>query len=161
MISQKTILVPTDFRVASLHTLRLALELIEEPRVDVVLLYCETRDDSITELLFYSPARMVRELATGNFNDAVNILRNRFEHKVGSLRIELFHGSAQSAFDSLLDTLKIDSIFVSQSYPLHLGKRAFNPWPYIKKCPIPYYEIGSKGQVTTAEEDKLENLFLY
>lgn len=160
MPSQKVILVPTDFRVASLRTLRLALELINEPTVDVVLLHCQTLDDSITELLFYSPTRIIEDLLTEDFGDAVSILRNRFEHTIGNLRIELFHGYAQSTFNSLLDRLKIDSIFVSQSYPLHLGKEAFDPWPYIRKCPVPYYEIGSNSHSTIPETDKLENLFL-
>lgn len=161
MNSQKTILVPTDFRVASLHTLRLALELIEEAPVNVVLLYCETLDDSITELLFYSPTRLIDDLSTTDFNDAVSILKNRFEHKLGDLQIRLFHGRVQSTFDTLLDTLKIDSIFVSESYQLQVSNRAFDPWPYIRECQIPYYEIGSNGQFISPEADKLENLFLY
>lgn len=161
MISQKKILVPTDFRVASLHPLRLALELIEEPAVDVVLLYCQTLDDSITELLFYSPTQIIRDLSTDDFNDAVSILRNRFEHKMGNLRIELFHGHAQHTFNTLLNTLSIESIFLCRSYPLHLGKRAFDPWPYIRKCPIPHYKIGTREYSVFPEEDKLENLFLY
>ncbi|GAB3639522.1 hypothetical protein [Spirosoma arcticum] len=161
MNSQTTILISTDFRVASLHTLRLALELIDEPRVDVVLLHCQTLDDSITEMLFYSPTQIIRDLATDDFNDAVSIIRNRFEPKIGNLRIKLFHGYAQSAFDTLLETLKIDSIFIPESYRLHLSNRAFDPWPYVQKCPIPHYQIGSKGHPATAETDKLENLFLY
>lgn len=161
MVSPKTILVPTDFRVASLHPLRLALELIEEPAVDVVLLYCQALDDSITELLFYSPARIVRDLSTNDFNDALSILRNRFEQTMGNLRIELFHGHAQATFDTLLDRLNVDAIFLSRSYQLHLSKRAFDPWPYIEQCPVPHYKIGPQTRVTSAEEDKLENLFLY
>jgi hypothetical protein len=161
MTGHKTILVPTDLRVASLHSLRLALELIDEPTVNIVLLYCQTLDDSITERLFYSPARIIRDLSTDDFDDALSILRNRFEHKIGNLRVELFHGFAQSAFDTLLETLGIDSIFFSQSYLLHLGKRAFDPWPYIQKCPVPHYKIGPKEHADLPQEDKLENIFLY
>jgi hypothetical protein len=161
MTIPKKILVPTDFRVASLHPLRLALELIEEQPVDVVLLYCQTLDDSITELLFYSSTRIIEDVSTADFEDAISILRNRFEYKIGTLQIELFHSHAQHAFDTLLATLGIDAIFIAQSYPLHLGKRAFDPRPYIEKCPVPHYKLGLGQQSDLSEADKLENLFLY
>lgn len=158
MNEQRTILVPTDFRVVSLHTLRLALELIEEPTVHVVLLHCLTLDDSITELLFYSPNRTVDDLSTDDFQHAINIIRNRFEHKIGELQMKLFHGRVQSTFDTLLETWQIDAIFVPKSYALHLGKRAFDPWPYIVRCPVPCYQLPWDWQSIT-EEDRLENSF--
>ncbi len=159
MDEQITILIPTDFRVASLHTLRLALELIQEPVVNVVLLHCRTLDDSITDLLFYSPRRIVDDLLTNDFRDAISLISNRFEHKMGKLRIELFHGHAQSTFNVLLETLQIDAIYVPKSYSLHVAKRAFDPLPYIVKCTIPYYRLPWDWQYIT-EEDRLENLFL-
>lgn len=160
MNRQITILVPTDFCVASLNTLRLALEQIAEPTVNVVLLHCEVRDDSITELLFYSPARIVDDLLTDDFREALSILTNRFENKIGQFRIELFHGHVQSVFDTLCDTLKIDAAYFSRSYKQHLSKRAFDATPYIVNGIIPYYEVDWLRQETTFEKDRLENLFL-
>lgn len=159
-MGQKTILIPTDFRVASLNTLRLALERLEESSVNVVLLYCEALDMSITELLFYSPERMIKELTTTDFRDALSILMNRFENEIDELSIELFHGHVQSVFDTLLDTLQIDEIYVAKTYQLHLSRRAFSPMPYIKRSKIPCYELASKQQRFIPEEDKLDNLFL-
>lgn len=160
MSSQKTILIPTDFRVASLNTLRLALERLDESSVDVVLLHCETLDASITELLFYAPDRMIRDRMTTDFRDALSILMNRFENKIGTLSFELFHGYAQSVFDTLLDTLQVDAVYVAKSYRLHLSKRAFDPMPYIQKSHVPHYELATDRQPVVPEEDKLENLFL-
>lgn len=160
MIGQLTVLIPTDFRVASLNTLRCALEQIDEPRVNVVLLYCETLDDSITELLFYSPKRIIGDLLTTDFRDAISILINRFENKLGDFQIELFHGKVQSVFDTLLDTLKVDAIYVSTSYQLHLSGRAFDPASYIRRSQAPCYEVAWETQDAITEEDSLENLFL-
>ena len=160
MNRRKTILVPTDFRVASLNMLRLALEEVAEPRVNVVLLHCEVLDDSITELLFYSPSRIIRDLLTDDFEEALSILTNRFEDRIGQFQIKLFHGHVQSVFDTLLDTLEIDAIYFSRLYKQHLGKRAFDPTPYIVNGVIPYYEIEWLRQETTFEKDRLENLFL-
>lgn len=159
MDEPKTILIPTDFRVASLHTLRLALELIEESVVNVVLLHCRTLDDSITELLFYSPKRIVNELLTDDFRDALSLIRNRFEHKVGQLQIELFHGHVQSTFDTVLERWQIDAIYVPKSYALLLSNRAFDPGPYIVNCSVPYYHLPWEGEYST-QEDRLDHLFL-
>lgn len=160
MITQRTILIPIDFRVASLSALSLALEQTDEPTVRVVLLYCESLDNSITELLFYSPERTIDDLLTRDFRDALTILLNRFENTVDDLRIELFHGHAQRAFDALLDTLQIDAVYVAKSYRLHLAGRAFDPMPYIRKSNVPHYELTSDRPHLTAEQDKLENLFM-
>ncbi len=160
MIRHKTILVPTDFRVASLNTLRWALEESNESTVDVVLLYCETLDDSITERLFYSPRRIIDGLLTADYKDAISILRNRFENKLGELRIELFHGKTQPAFDTLLNTLNIDAIYLSTLYRLHRPGRTFDPASYIKQGKVPYYEVAWFPQDVITTEDSLENLFL-
>ncbi|MBC8152497.1 MAG: hypothetical protein H7Z72_06265 [Bacteroidetes bacterium] len=160
MNTHKTILVPTDFCVPSLNILRLALEEITEPRVNVVLLHCHTLDDSITERLFYSPARIIQDLMTDDFDEALSILRNRFENQIGELQIKLFHGHVQSVFDTLLDTLKIDAIYFSKSYRQHLSKRAFSATPYIVNGVIPYYELDLARRETSFERIKLENLFL-
>lgn len=160
MNKDKTILVPTDFCVPSLNTLRLALEQTTEPRVNVVLLHCQTLDDSITELLFYSPSRIIRDLLTDDFREALSILNNRFENRIGQLEIKLFHGHAQSVFDTLLDTLQIDAIYFSRSYEQRLTNRAFDATPYIVKGVIPYQELEWLHQETTADKDKLENLFM-
>ncbi len=160
MNRQKTILVPTDFCVASLNTLRLALEEIDAPTVNVVLLHCTTRDDSITELLFYSPSRIIRDLLTDDFEEALSMLTNRFENKIGQFRIELFHGHVQSVFDTLLETLKIDAIYFSKSYKQRLTNHAFDATPYIVNGAVPYHEIERFRQETTFEKDRLENLFL-
>lgn len=156
----KTILIPIDFRVASLNTLRWALEQLEEPRVNVVLLYCKHLDDSITELLFYSPRRIINDLLTDNFKDAIRILSNHFGPKVSKINIELFHGGVQSVFDTLLDTLGVDAIYVATLYRLHCPKRAFDPLPYIRESTIPCHEIAWIPQELPAHEDSLDHLFI-
>lgn len=160
MNRRKTILVPTDFCVPSLNVLRLALEEITEPKVNVVLLHCHTLSDSITERLFYSPSRIIQDLLTDDFDEALSILRNRFENRIGELRIKLFHGQVQDVFDTLLDTLKVDAIYFSKSYKQHLSKRAFSATPYILNGAIPFYELDLARRETSFERINLENLFL-
>jgi len=58
----KTILIPIDFRVASLNTLKYALERSSGSPHRVILIYAEYLEDSITELLFYRPESKPRSL---------------------------------------------------------------------------------------------------
>lgn len=161
MIERRKILIPTDFRVSSLHTLRLALEEIDAPKVDVVLLYGTTLDTSITEMLFYSPRRIIADLLTDDFREGISILFNRFESKIGDWQIELFHGYRQRAFDTLLNTLGVDTCYMGRSYPYHLTGDAFDLTPFLQKSVVPCREVDWAHEVDIPfAEDGLESLFL-
>jgi hypothetical protein len=60
----KRILIPIDFSVESLNTLKRALDGLGDTHVEVILMYAEYLSDSITELLFYSPDDKRKELVT-------------------------------------------------------------------------------------------------
>lgn len=58
---KKRILVPIDFQVESLNTLKLALKQHADNEVIVHLVYGELLDESITRMLFYDPARIIKK----------------------------------------------------------------------------------------------------
>ena len=66
----KNILVPIDFQVASLNTMKLALEDREDCEVRVILMYSEFLTDSISDLLFYSPHKIIDAKLTPEFKEA-------------------------------------------------------------------------------------------
>ncbi|KAB7727375.1 hypothetical protein F5984_22390 [Rudanella paleaurantiibacter] len=161
MSERRKILIPTDFRVSSLHTLRLALGSIDAPKVDVVLLYGTTLDTSITEMLFYSPRRIIADLLTDDFREGISILVNRFESKIGDWQIELFHGYRQRSFDALLATLGVDTCYMGRSYPFHLTGDAFDLTPFLQKTVVPCHEVDWAHEVELPfAVDALESLFL-
>lgn len=156
-----TILVPTDLRVASLNTLKLALDFIEESNVRVVLMYAEYLDSSITDLLFYSRKSRVSNTVTDEFKEALEILRNRFEGKLlGNIVIERFHGYNSNALSNFVEAHKADSVFLPKSYQLVTSSKSFNPIPLISelKLPINYMDWQSNsGNIT--EREQLTALF--
>lgn len=160
MDAKNTILVPVDFRVASLNTLRLALETNVESRVNVILCYCECINDSITDLVFYSPFRRINELMSPDFKEALAILKNRFEKKIVNVTIELFHGRTQGAFNNFVYGRKVDNVYIPKSYKLHLRSGAFNPIDFIKKGPVSFYEMDWLDERRVVENDQLESLFI-
>ena len=89
---EKKILIPIDFRVESLNTLKYALDDLKQEKSKIILMYSEYISDSITELLFYDPAKKIRELASSDFNDAIAIINNTHESSLHTIKIELFNG---------------------------------------------------------------------
>lgn len=157
---QKTILVPTDFCVASLNTLRLALEQVpDDQAVHVVLMYAESLDDSITELLFYAPKKKLEALKSNAFEEALAILKNRFDQRIASVRFELFHGYTRSAMRGFVEANQVDAVFIPQAYRLKPAKRGFDPIPLLKKSKITLQEVEWEDRSASFEENQLQLLF--
>lgn len=156
----KTILVPTDFCVASLNTLRLALEKNQQGlSLKVVLMYAELLEDSIAELLFYSPEKRINVLKSIEFDEALSILKNRFENRIVEVSLELFHGYNHQAFKHFTDANGIDEIYIPKTYQFNLLSRGFNPMPIIKKSKLPIYELEWQYQGVCLENNQLHLIF--
>lgn len=156
----KTILVPTDFCVASLNTLRLALEKNQHGRpLKVVLMYAEFLGDSIAELLLYSPEKRINALKSNEFEEALSILKNRFENRIMEVSLELFHGYNFTAFQHFTDANGIDEIYIPKTYQFNLLSRGFNPIPIIKKSKLPIHELEWQYQGVCLENNQLHLIF--
>ena len=156
---QKTILIPTDFQVASLNTLKLALKHQNNQEVRVVLMYCEYLSDSITELLFFSPKETIKSLIKPEFEEAVAILKNRFAKTLVQLSVEMFHGQTTNAFQNFAQANEIDEIYIPKSYTLKKSDKSFDPLPYFKKSKLPIYEMEWDNNTKVSREDQLEAIF--
>jgi hypothetical protein len=139
----KTILIPIDFKVASLLTLRHALEKYENEniKVDVVLLYAQFLSDSITELLFYSPHKYIKPDENAEFTHALEILKNRYSSRLGHVSFELLHFNTKSYLERFLNVRNISCIYVPQKYSLHLNANGFDSVPLLKKAMVPLHEL--------------------
>ncbi|MER0439575.1 hypothetical protein [Emticicia sp. W12TSBA100-4] len=155
------ILIPTDFHVESLNTLKLAMNHLETYEVDVVLMYSEDLGNSITELLFYNPKKVVESLRTKEFDEALSILKNRFETRIKSISYEIFHGYRIKLIEDFMESKNIDSIFLPKSYLLRLPKKGFDTIPLIKKSKLTYKELDWETGVYDSEELQLNALFIY
>lgn len=142
MVMSKTILVPIDFRIESLNTLRFALEDNRHEKLNIILMYSEYQDNSITQMLFYSSEQRISKLSTQEFKDTLGIIRNMYETSINSLRIELFHGLNSNAFKNFHIANKIDLIVLPKNLSLQPHKNGFDPIPLIKSSKLEYTEIG-------------------
>lgn len=155
----RTILIPTDFRVASLNTLKLALEAMDGEPVRVVLMHAAFLSDSISDLLFYSPTRFVEARSGEAFQEALEVIRNRFEGSIERLGIELYHGMHKNALLNFLQAQQVDLIFLPPPGWLKLDRSAFDPIPLLRKTGYPCYEMVWTPSSNLSEQAQLISLF--
>lgn len=136
----KKILIPIDFKVESLNTLKYALKDIKE-EVEVVLMYSEHLTDSITDLIFYSPDDRRKALNTAEFEEGLGILQTRFESVLTKTVIKFFHGYNANAFRSFVVGCNIDSIYIPKNFRLQLAENGFDPIPIIRRSSLSFQEI--------------------
>lgn len=157
---QKAILIPTDFQVESLNTLKLALNKNDGHEVSVCLVYCEYQSDSITELLFYSPNKRIKALAGAEFNEALAIIKNRFSKTLTNLYIDLFHGHNSNALAAFLEARRVQEIYIPQNYTLKSTKNSFDPLPLLKKVQLPIYTMEWSSEINLSSQGNLGALFV-
>src|ERR1051325_8940830 len=100
----RTILIPTDFSIASLSLLKVALDEHSGENLDIVFVCGYRLSDSITDLLFHSPSKILAKLESEDFREACAVLRNRPGSRILSIRKMLFTGKTASAFNRFVAT---------------------------------------------------------
>ncbi|TDB60022.1 hypothetical protein [Arundinibacter roseus] len=157
----KTILIPTDFTIESLNTVKGAFKRDSQEKVNLILLYAIGMSDSITDLLFFSKEKFIASQQSGKFAEAFQILQNTYDSQINSFRVELFSGYTQNAFANFLEANQVDEVFIPKDYTLKLQhKRSFNPLPFLKKCKLPKTEISWNEGPFVHEKDHVSELFL-
>lgn len=156
---ERTILIPTDFRVASLNTLKIALDSYEQEKVGVLLVYSEFLDDSISGLLFYSPLKIINQKQSSEFKEALEILKNRFEGKISEISVSLFHSNNKAYRDNFIKGNKVSHIYLPQTYSFRVHGRAFDPLPIFKSSVVSVTEVKWEVNYNQTEQEQLISLF--
>lgn len=155
----KTILIPTDFTIASLFPLKQALSHDEE-KVNVLLLYCCLPPDSITDLLFYSQERILAPLLNSNFKEACSILSNRYVSRIDMLKTEVFHGYNQSAFDRWIEAKQVEAAYIPNGYNYRLQRTGVDPLRFLLGGSLPVHRVMWDQKTALPEKDQIAELFL-
>ena len=155
----KKILIPIDFKIESLNTLKYCLEERKKEKSSIILMYSAYNSDSITEVLFYNPVKIVEALISSNFKDAINIIKNTYESSFDSFKIELFHGLNTKALLNFYDAHGIDLVYLPKDYCLKPFKNGFDPIPLIKKSKVEFKEVAWTRENDLAYKDDLNQLF--
>jgi hypothetical protein len=157
----KTILIPTDFTIESLNTVKGALDQAGDGKVNIILACAADPGDSITDLLFFCKSKYINSLQNDKFREACEILKNKYASQVNSFCIELFTGYRQAAFENFLQGLKVDQVFVPANYKFKLSNgRCYDLLPFCRKCTVPFSEISWGETPSLFETGNMSELYL-
>lgn len=158
---KKTILIPTDFTVNSLNVLKSILIQNEEKQTyNVILLHGMSLSDSIRDLLFFSKSKQIDSLTNPEFEEAYEVIRNKFDSQISSLRIDLFTGYNLSAFNNYLEGNKVEQIFISDKKPVLTNKNSFDLSRFIEKCQVEVTKVDFATNTTVPEKGKIVEVFM-
>jgi hypothetical protein len=154
----KTILVPTDYSIRSLHILKHALNKETSDSVHIVFFSGVILQDSITSLLFFSKREVAESLMTNEFKEACQIIRNKYTARIMSMRFELFTGFTQAAFNNFLEGNGINEVYISEN-KLHYGNRCFDATSYLQKSALPKIIVSWPETSESSQPNHLNELF--
>jgi hypothetical protein len=146
----KHLLIPVDLKVSSLKTLKLALEMEDQAKLRVILLFPRSLSDSITELLFFSEFKVIQQNMTKEFIEGLEVLRNRYRNSISGIDIRLLAFDNLRYFKALTEHNKIEKIYYPTMYRLNSGGANINIIDLIKRSELKL--VPCEWQIDTSDE---------
>jgi hypothetical protein len=126
------VLMPTDFSENSLKQLDTFIQNYEGEGFECVLMFSDFLDDSITDLLFYSQTKFLKEKMPENFTATFEKIKEKYAAKC-RISIVPFHGFTTNAFKYFLEANDISNCFVPKNLEYKIG---VNPIKFITKSKL-------------------------
>jgi hypothetical protein len=156
---RKTILIPTDFTITPLLLLKHAAVNANE-ELDVIFLHSTLLSDSITDLLFYSPRKILDAAITKEFREGCSVMQNKYTTQIKTIGFEIFSGKNAEAFRNLAEANRVDEVWVAQNYSLQRNRNVIDPVPLIIKSGVPLREIDLGLSELIPEKDLLSEILV-
>jgi hypothetical protein len=102
-------------------------------KLDVVFLYSSFLPSSITELLFFSPAKVIEKASNKEFTEGCSIIMNRYPDKIHNIRYEVLHSNTVSGFKAIAKANNVDTTLLAVGYRLSQHGSSFDPTRLINK----------------------------
>ncbi len=139
---KKNILVPNDFSESALSLARHAIDKANGDAVEIVMMHCMFLPTSIIDLLYFSKSETLKSLATPNFKRAYLELVRRHAANDLCIRMDLFTGLNQRAFNNFIQGNDIHEALIPDPYRHDLRhKDSFDPLPYVRRSGIKITEV--------------------
>lgn len=134
----RTILVPTDFTVESLMAVKKILHENTGEPVKIILFHCVVLTDSITDLLTFSKSRLLKSLTRQTFDEACEIIRNKFSQSLHGLYVDVFTGGTVPAFHRFVEANQATGIAVMDNFAYrNASKYSIDPMRFVAKAKVP------------------------
>jgi len=110
--------------------------------------------------LFFSKSKQLESVITNEFEEALEVISNKFDSKISSLTIDLFTGYTHAAFNNYLESKAIEQIYISE-YPFKkTNTKSFDLMPFIKKCGISTLSVDTGILEESFEKGKIADVFV-
>ena len=114
---KKTILIPTDFTIESLKMVKSLLSNSDkEIKYDLIFLHGIYLSDSIIDSYFFSKRKLLQTLTNNPFEEACEILKNKFASQIHSLKKDIFTGITRGAFENYLEANNVTEAYIPSNY---------------------------------------------
>lgn len=153
----RTILIPTDFTSTPLLLLKHAA-LTSHEKFEVVFMYSTFVSDSITDLLFYSPQKILQQATPQEFIEGCAIMQNKYPEKIVNIRYEILHSSGSDSFRVLAELNNVESVFIAIDMPYKLKRSEFNPVKLILRSGVQIKEVSLQAGTRVVEKDMIAQL---
>ena len=154
METTRSILVQTDFTVNSLNLAIKALDSASDSeQVCLILGYGITLTDSIMDLLFFSETKLIQTMRSEHFDEALDVIRNRYSKTIFSIQFRRFSGFTKSAFDNYVSGIGATEAIVDQGLEVNLPRNgSFNINPFILNSSLPVTEVLSEKVINVYDK---------
>ena len=156
---KKTVLIPTDFTIQSLNILKTFLSQNPNNQYNIVLVHGLNIGDSIRDLLFFSKNKQIQELSNDAFIEAFEVIKNKFDSQINSLKIDFFTGSNQAAFNNFIEGNQINQIIDSNYKLIFSTRKSFDFTRYFNKVKVEITTIETTNHVNIPEKGNLAEVF--
>ncbi|MGB6153628.1 MAG: hypothetical protein WBG48_16725 [Pricia sp.] len=149
----RKILIPTDLRPQSMKLAEKAFEIYPDKILDLMFMYPYNLPVWSSDLYWYSPGKVIAELADQEFYDARSRLVDGYYKNINSIKIEVFTGLNSSAFNSFRNQHQIQTAVIPKKGLLDFSSRStFNPIALIEKN-VPNVHMVRIEEEETPERD--------
>lgn len=155
-----TILFPTDFSIESLAFLKNVLNQRKDQKIEVVLAHGMHLSDSITDLLFFSKTRTLKRLTNHEFEQAVELIWNKYSSQLVDIRKEIVLGHSQEFVERFVANQGIQEAYIPVGYKPNLHNNlSYDLAPLIAKSSIKVHKRDWKGVEGVHGEAQLADMF--
>lgn len=138
----KHLLIPTDFSIRSLNAVHAAITHYDEDKLRITLFHLLSMPVDISDLLFASRRNKHYEIVGNDFNEACEVLQNRYSSRLHAMSVKFGFGSTGAYVRNFLAGELVDYIVVCPDTTLSLpSKRSVPMMPLLHKSGVPVVKI--------------------
>lgn len=131
----KTILIPTDYRTASLACIPALLEKFHQEETEVIMVHMLSVTDCVRELLMLSRRSAEYKYIPEDFYATCIKLKVDHFHQLKGIRLEFFYGNTIAALKNFLEANNVDAVLMLNDYQYQrLSPLSIDPVKMIKRC---------------------------